>query len=73
MRSFLEPKPKFGVNPFIKLFCTGIPYTHLNLRLPLKIAVPSKNTDYRRWHFGPSQLLLSFVFTYLKNLSCGGL
>ena len=23
----------------IKLFCTGIPYTHKNLRLPLKIDV----------------------------------
>ncbi len=40
----------------IKLFFTGIPL--MNLRLPLKIA---KIADYRRWHFGPSQLTTSFV------------
>ncbi len=40
MRSFLETKPKFGVTPFLKIFlCKGI-FTHMSLRLPLKIALP---------------------------------
>ena len=55
----------------IKLFYDGIPYTHMNLRLPLKIAVPPKIADQRQWHFEPSHLSTSFVFS--KFVMRGGL
>ncbi len=48
MRSFLEPKPKFGITPFFKLdyfVPVFLRYTNMNLRLPLKIAVPLKIAD----------------------------
>ncbi len=70
MKSFLEPKPKYGVTPFFK--SNYFVPVFLIYPYDFKTAVKNRCTvENHRWHFRPSQLLTSFVFTYLQKNSCG--
>ena len=70
MLSFLEPKPKFRITPFLKLnYFVPVPLYPYEFETVVKNRRTAEN---RRWYFGPSQLLTSLVFTCFQKFVMRG-